>query len=317
MANDDDIFSNLNDGDKTVIGNNTPSPNNPNNSNHTILKPTPGGRRPANTTPGAPPPGNSMGINNPAGTGMPQRPMANLHNVLEQTENNSVLAVAKPLLSLLTRLSQTHQHNDVNGLHERTLQEIRNFDANAQQKGINSQQSMIGRYILCAAIDETVLNTPWGSNSTWPNKSMLSTFHRENTGGQKFFTLMERMQQNPGQNIDLLEMIAICLGLGFQGKYRVVQGGLGHLETIRTQLHQQIAMIRGEYQRDLSPNVEGIRLNKSVNQQIPLWVIGAIAGAIIVSAYIGFSISLNNEASPVLEKLELINPIEVTEEVEK
>ena len=308
MANDDDIFSNLNDGDRTVVGGNIPP------ANSTIIKPTPGGRRQSN----APPPGQGLGINNPAGnSALPQRPMANMHNVLEKTENNAVLAVAKPLLSLLTRLSQTHQHNDVNGLHERTLQEIRNFDANAQQKGINSQQSMIGRYILCAAIDETVLNTPWGSNSIWPNKSMLSTFHRENTGGQKFFTLMERMQQNPGQNIDLLEMIAICLSLGFQGKYRVVQGGPGHIETIRTQLHQQIAMIRGEYERDLSSKVAGIRINKSVVRNIPLWVVGAITGAIVISTYIGFSIALNNEAAPVLEKLELINPIKNTEDTKK
>ena len=304
MANDDDIFSQLNDGDKTVIGNNSPPAN-----GRTILKPTPGGKRPANSTATH---SNSMGINNPSP--MPQRPMANLHNVLDKTENNPIIAVAKPLLSLLTRLSQTHQHADVNSLHAMTLQEIRNFEANAQQKGINSQQSLIARYILCAAIDETVLNTPWGSNSIWPNKSMLSTFHRENTGGQKFFTLMERMQQNPGQNIDLLELIAICLALGFQGKYRVVQGGLGHIETIRTQLHQQIAMIRGEYDRDLSPHVQGIHINKAVDRNIPLWVIGAITGAIVISAYIGFSITLNKEAAPVLDKLEQINPIVVEQQ---
>ena len=304
MANDDDIFSQLNDGDKTVIGNNSAPAN-----GRTILKPTPGGKRPSNTTATH---NNNMGINNP--TPMSQRPMANLHNVLDKTENNPIIAVAKPLLSLLTRLSQTHQHNDVNSLHSLTLQEIRNFESNAQQKGIISQQSLIARYILCAAIDETVLNTPWGSNSIWPNKSMLSTFHRENTGGQKFFTLMERMQQNPGQNIDLLELIAICLALGFQGKYRVVQGGLGHIETIRTQLHQQIAMIRGEYDRDLSPHVQGIHINKAVDRNIPLWVIGAITGAIVISAYIGFSISLNNEAAPVLEKLEQINPIVVEQQ---
>jgi len=302
MANNDDIFSHLGESDRTIL---KPNPGGGGGGDKTILKPTPGGRGQTSPQPQA------------GFQATPQVPLNNLHNVLDKTDNNAILAVAKPILSLLTRLSQTHQHNDVNGLHSRTIQEIRNFEINAQQKGIEAQQIMIARYILCAALDETVLNTPWGSNSVWPRQSLLSTFHRESTGGEKFFTLMQRMQQNPGPNINLLELIALCLALGFQGKYRVVQGGVNHIETIRSQLHQQIAMFRGEYERDLSPHVNGVTVKRAADRNIPLWVVGAITGAIIISAYIGFSISLNNEAEPVLEKIQQINPVDINDSTEK
>jgi len=294
MANDDDIFSHLGNGDKTIL---RPTPR-PSGGDKTIIKPVPSGQQtqPTNAPPARP---------------MPQAPVANLHNILDKTDTNPIISVTKPLLSLLTRLSQTHQHNDVNSLHARTIQEIRSFEANAQQqKRIDPQHILIARYILCAAIDETVLNTPWGANSLWPSKSLLSTFHRENTGGQKFFTLMERMQQNPGVNIDLLELISLCLALGFLGKYRVVQGGLSHIETIRSQLHQQISMVRGEYERDLSPHSEGIHIKRAADRNVPLWVIGAIAGAIILAAYVSFSVALNGDAKPVLENIQNIFPIE-------
>jgi len=295
MADNNDIFSHLNNEDRTIL---KPSPGG--GGNKTVIRPMPGTQMPAGGMQNQAPP--------PAA-----RPV-NLHNVLDKSDNNPVIAVAKPLLSLLTRLSQTHQHQDVNGLHARTIQEIRNFEINAQQKGISSQQITIARYILCSAIDETVLNTPWGSNSSWPSQSMLSTFHRENTGGQKFFAILEKMQQNPAPNIDLLELIAVCLALGFQGKYRVVQGGLNHIETIRTQLHHQIALLRGEYERSLSLHCEGIKLKSAVDKNIPLWVIAAITGAIIIAAYIGFSVALKNDAAPVLQKLQEINQIEQTTE---
>ncbi|MDH3326236.1 MAG: type IVB secretion system protein IcmH/DotU [Gammaproteobacteria bacterium] len=298
MADDDDIFSQLGDNDRTIL---RPSPL-PSGGNKTIIKPTPGGMQQQNP--------NTYGAQTSPPAHMSQAPVANLHNVLDQTETNAIIAVARPLLSLLTRLSQSHQHNDVNGLHSRTIQEIRNFEVNAQQKGIDPQHILIARYILCAAIDETVLNTPWGANSLWPSKSLLSTFHRENTGGQKFFTLMERMQQNPGVNINLLELISLCLALGFIGKYRVVQGGQSHVETIRSQLHQQIAMVRGEYERDLSPHCEGVYIKRAADRNIPLWVIGAITGAIILAAYISFSVALNSDAEPVLEKIQTIYPTE-------
>jgi len=299
MSDDDDIFSHLGDNDRTIL---RPSPR-PSGGEKTILKPTPGGKRPQPTNTHQAQPG--------AAPNMAQAPVPNLHNVLDKTETNPIIAVTRPLLSLLTRLSQSHQHNDVNGLHARTVQEVRNFEANAQQKGIDPQHILIARYILCSAIDETVLNTPWGANSLWPSKSLLSTFHRENTGGQKFFTLMERMQQNPGANINLLELISICLALGFLGKYRVVQGGLSHIETIRSQLHQQISMIRGEYERTLSPHSRGVNLKRAADRDVPVWVIGAIAGAVILTVYIGISVSLNQNAEPVLQKIESIFPTEI------
>ncbi len=290
---DDDIFSNLGDNDRTIL---RPTPQ-PSGGNKTIIRPQPGMQStpPQATAPIAP---------------VPQAPAANLHNVLDKTDTNPIISVTKPLLSLLTRLSQSPQHSDVNNLHARTIQEVRSFETNAQQKGIDPQHILIARYILCAAIDETVLNTPWGANSLWPSKSLLSTFHRENTGGQKFFTLMERMQQNPGVNIDLLELISLCLALGFLGKYRVVQGGTAHVETIRSQLHQQIALVRGEYERELSPHSEGIHIKRAADRNVPLWVIAAISGAIIIAAYISFSLALNNDAAPVLENIESIFPIE-------
>jgi len=289
---DDDIFSNLGDSDRTIL---RPNPQ-PAGGNKTVLRPA-----------------SPVSQGNSSQSAILQTPAANLHNVLDKTDTNAVISVAKPLLSLLARLSQSHQHNDVNGLHSRTVQEIRNFETNAQQKGINPQQVLIARYILCAAIDETVLNTPWGANSLWPSKSLLSTFHRENTGGQKFFTLMERMQQNPAANIDLLELISLCLALGFLGKYRVMQGGITQIETIRSQLHQQISLIRGEYEHDLSPENEGVHIKSAADRNVPLWVIAAIAAAIILATYISFSIALNNEAKPVLQKIENIFPVETTQ----
>ncbi len=284
---DDDIFSQLGDDDKTVLGQG--------GGDKTILKPMPSGRRPASTA--MPPPQ------------MSEIPV-NLHKALDQTDRNVIVSLAKPLLSLLNRLSQTHQHNDVKGLYNRTIQEIRNFEAMCQQKGVPQQQMLIARYLLCSAIDEMVLNTPWGSTSFWPSKSLLMTFHKEATGGQKFFTILERLQQNPGANIDLLELIAICLALGFQGKYRVVDGGLNYLETIRTQLHQQIAMVRGEYERELSPAVSPIEIKRPMDRDVPLWVVGAVTGAIILSTYAGFNLALNKSAEPILQAINQINPIE-------
>jgi len=267
--------------------------------NDTFIKPIPGGFRS-----GSPSPSPSQGTKN-------VHPVPDIINLIQHTDNNPVVSLARPLLSILTRFSQTIHHNNVNILHARCIQEIRNFVAYAQQQGIDQQQLLLARYILCASIDEMVLNTPWGSNSAWPNQSLLSTFHKETTGGQKFFSILERLQTNSTVNINLLELISVCLALGFQGQYRVVNNGLGQLESIRIQLHQQIAMTRGQYEHQLSPHAQSpIRdARPVVKRGVPLWVIAAITGALILTVYLGFSFALNSDAKPVSQKLEQMSPL--------
>jgi len=296
---DDDLFTNFEpEGFGGSRGN---IPVNPDATS--FIKPSPGGRRPPKNA-------SRQSTNSPPSNESRPRSVADLIGASVKTDINQIMSLARPLLSVLTSLSQTHQHPNVNDLHSRTVQEIQNFVTNAQQQGIHPQQIQVAKYILCAALDETVLNTPWGSNSQWPGQTLQSIFHKENTGGEKLFTIMDRLSQNPAANIDLLELIAVCLALGFMGKYRVVNGGWSHVENIRIQLYQQIVRVRGEYERELSPHIQTplTRHKRSAEQKAPVWMIGAVTIAVIISIFVGFEIALTKEAQPVLDKLNIINP---------
>ena len=58
-------------------------------------------------------------------------------------------------------------------------------------------------------------------------------FHNETWGGEKFFVLLSRLTDRPGNNRDLLELLYVCLALGFEGRYRVLQNGKSQLEAVR------------------------------------------------------------------------------------
>jgi len=46
-------------------------------------------------------------------------------------------------------------------------------------------------YVLCSLLDETVLGTPWGSESVWAGQGLLIGFHNEAWGGEKFFLALK------------------------------------------------------------------------------------------------------------------------------
>ena len=82
---------------------------------------------------------------------------------------------------------------------------------------------------------------------------MLSTFHQETSGGEKFFLILDRIRQEPARNIDLLELYALCLAMGFEGKYRIQDNGRVRLDALREEVFHAIRGQRGD-----SGSAEGV-----------------------------------------------------------
>jgi len=264
-----------------------------NNGDRTVLRPSPGGQRRSGTgpIPTAASPGTAAAFSSLA------------------AGSNHLVDAAAQLIALIGRLKNITQHNDIAGLHRQMIQAIQNFENTARSNGASPEGIIAGRYALCAAIDEAVLNTPWGSSSLWSNQTMLSTFHQETSGGEKFFLILDRIRQEPARNIDLLELYALCLAMGFEGKYRIQDNGRVRLDALREELFQVVRGQRGEYERELSPHWRGHAAPKTaLRKQVPYWVIAALTGAVLLSIYIGFNWILHHSAAPVVERLERILP---------
>jgi type VI secretion system protein ImpK len=297
-----------------------------------IVKPNPGGQRAAQSpppgyvppAPQAPPPAQpgyqtpyQQPFQPPPQPAYQPPPAAGAYAAVETpTGPNPLTDAAARLLALIGRLKTMPHHNDVGGLHQQVTQEIRTFENNARNRGATPEAVLAARYALCAAIDEAVLNTPWGSTSVWSSHSMLSSFHQETGGGEKFFQILERVMMEPAKNVDLLELYSACLSLGFEGRYRILDNGRSQLESLRDELFRTIRTYRGDYERELSPHWHGLHTKMSRLRQVPLWVVAALAGAVMLGIYIGFNFILHNSAAPVLEQLEQISP-EATYQIEE
>jgi type VI secretion system peptidoglycan-associated protein len=157
---------------------------------------------------------------------------------------------------------------------------------------------------LKAIVDEAVLNTPWGNASVWRGHSLLSTFHNDTRGGEKFFVLLKEAAQDPAANRDLLELMYVCLALGFQGRYLVIDRGAEQLEELRARLFQILRAQRGEPERDLSPHWQGIVDRRNpLMRFVPLWVVAAVAAVLLLGLYVALSFSLNAASDPVFAQL--------------
>lgn len=213
---------------------------------------------------------------------------------------NPLLAAANALLVIVPQLRTTLQHPNPQALRDDLTQSIRTFEQTARLAGIASEKIIAARYMLCTLLDEVAASTPWGGSGMWAKHSLLVLFHGEASGGEKFFQLLSKLAENPKANRDILELIYVCLALGFEGRYRVQENGSSQLEALREQLAQILRKDRGEYERDLSPRWQAVATGRSkVLSIMPLWVSFAACGLIMLVVYLSFNYRVNAESDPV------------------
>lgn len=258
----------------------------------TIIRPIPGGKR-SDLRYSSPPPETNSSISS--------LPRLGRLNPLEKASSG--------LLALLTRLNTSQNQSDPVGLKNKIIKEIQQFQLNAQASGIDPDTISSSRYVLCTVLDEAVLSTPWGNSSGWSQQSLLSLFHKEVSGGERFFDLLKSLAQNPTKNRNLLELMYLCLALGFEGRYRIIENGKDKLISIREWLYRILQKERGIAETTLSPHWEGVTDRRNpLMRLIPLWVFGAIAAGLLAIMFSVFLFKLNNDSDPVFRQISSIKP---------
>ena len=218
--------------------------------------------------------------------------------------DNPLIHCSFGLLSLVTKLRKLPQHLAVGQLQQQVVGEIQSFENCALQKSASRSQVDIAKYFLCALIDETVLNTPWGHAGGWSNNSLSNFFFHETIAGNKFFQFLDRLKQQPAQNLDLLELAYLCLSLGFEGKFRDTGHGMHALEKERQELFLLIQRLKGDSVSELSIHWQGMRdLRNPLSRYVPLWVLVVVAGAVLMLVYMGYALAIRGTSDKVYDEL--------------
>src|SRR3984957_743886 len=224
---------------------------------------------------------------------------------------NPLLQAASPLLILMGRVRTMLSHPDIATLRRQSLEQIREFEERARAAGAAPETVLAARYVLCAAIDEAVLSTPWGNQSEWGEQTMLVTLHRETWGGEKFFDMLKKISGDPGRHIELMELQYVCLALGFAGKYQVADRGHARLAEVQSELYRQIRTFRGVPAADLSIHWRGMQDRRNpVIRYVPWWVIAAFTLVVLTGTFIFFHLRLTALSAPIDDRLAHIGLIE-------
>ncbi|MES5485433.1 type IVB secretion system protein IcmH/DotU [Bradyrhizobium sp. INPA03-11B] len=226
------------------------------------------------------------------------------HGLLEpKAVEDTLVSAAAPLLLVVARLRFINDA-DIGALHRGIVEQIRRFE----ERAVKHQASDVtaARYVLCALIDEAVMTTRWGAESAWSDNSLLNQFHNETWGGEKVFQILEHIQAEPAKYLALLKLISVCLLMGFEGKYRVVEGGREQLEDLRCEVERRLRDHATTPPAELSSQWRGTSARMGVRTYVPLRIVFTAAAVAVLIGFGLFWWRLSGELAPVEQLLDLI-----------
>ena len=225
---------------------------------------------------------------------------------------NPLVAAASPVLAAAVRVASGRtQPPDPERLRLAMVKAIRAFETEALATGLDTRSLRAARYALCATVDDMVLSTPWGSSSTWVQQSLTSVFHNEVIGGDRFFDILEQMQQDLGRHSPVVELMYLCTSLGFEGRYRVMPRGTAALTELRDGVYRTLRQRRGDFERELSPHWKGLAAGvRSLGNRIPLWAVALATLALAAIMYIFFTFMLAGMSDAAFSELFALPPKE-------
>jgi type VI secretion system protein ImpK len=280
----------------------------------TVIRPTPGGRRPRPAAPVAP------RADAPAERTAVHPQHQPRHQPRHQSQHvphlspqglgsiddrvNPILCLLSPLLNLVGKIQQTDQHPDLDDFHRYALDQIHYYESRSWGLEGDPDAAFYTSYALCSLIDEMVLNTPWGSTSRWGTDSLLVNIHQEGWGGEKFFTYLDELLKRPASQLWVLEFYYVCLALGFEGHYRQQASGQRDLARLQDELFTLIRRHRQEDETGLSPAWQGVADQRNtVIRYVPYWVVLAVLGVALLGGYLSYSWQINQVSDRALRAL--------------
>lgn len=130
--------------------------------------------------------------------------------------------LTKRCLDHVFLLQQPQAIADVARLHRSAADSVEALEPRARKAGFSAEHARAIKYALVALLDEVAQGQTGKISEHWENHLLQRDYFNEVRAGEGFFGHLERLleakRDDPGV-LDVLQVYATCLFIGFRGKY--------------------------------------------------------------------------------------------------
>ena len=217
--------------------------------------------------------------------------------------------LATDLFLIAIRMREAEDLGDPASLRKLVMYYLDLFKRNCKTAGIADDAVNEALYAIVALIDETVLSVPGACRDYWFGRPLQLDLFGDNIAGEEFYNRLQKLQAVAEKKKDSLEVYYLCLSLGFEGKYKIMNPE--ERNNLLEESGRKLRRAKIRISSGLSPHGNrtdsGAPQKKSGSGQFPLWMGGAIAGGACLVVYLILLILTSINLGSVLKIVERLN----------
>jgi type VI secretion system protein ImpK len=230
---------------------------------------------------------------------------------LPVARTNSLALTFQDVITVILRMRYgTQRVADATGFRA----SIRKMIASAVQEvrglGYSDATSHMALYAIIGFLDESVLNSQDPTFADWARRPLQEEMFGGHFAGETFFRQVSDLLNAPESSevADALELHALCLLLGYRGKYAF--GDHGEIHGILSRIRDKIFRIRGPLAMARLSEVPEIRFALKRDRWITtLWVTAAALALLIVVLFAIYTLTLGSGLSGIQGAALLVVPV--------
>jgi type VI secretion system protein ImpK len=155
--------------------------------------------------------------------------------------------IYQEIITAIERLRAGRQRVDNAALFRQQIKSaLKSAEQEAVSKGYPLDDARLATYALVAFLDESVQSSQNPAFADWSRELLQQELYNHTIAGEVFFENLDRLVLRPDshQLADLLEVYALCILLGFRGRYSEAYGIRGGPEAVRPVLEVVMDKIR-------------------------------------------------------------------------
>ncbi|HZP01416.1 MAG TPA: DotU family type IV/VI secretion system protein [Terriglobia bacterium] len=219
--------------------------------------------------------------------------------VTQRGENLALLY--QEILTAIVRLRFNRQVvTDAGAFRAQIRTAIESAQSEAVRRGYSPEDSRMAAFAVVAFLDESILNSSNAAFSDWPRMPLQEELFGTHLAGEMFYQVVERLlsRRDSVDVADLLEVYALCLMLGFRGRYSM--SGPEALRPMIEAMMEKIHRVRGTsyiLSPAWAPPAESVQTRASDPWVLRLLFGVAATFVLALALFVAFTVSLGSGAS--------------------
>jgi type VI secretion system protein ImpK len=214
--------------------------------------------------------------------------------------------LATDLFLIVIRMREAEELGDPAALRKLIMYFIDLFKKNCITAGLGKDAVDEAVYAIVALIDETVLSVPGACRDYWFDRPLQLDLFGDNIAGEEFYIKLQKILAQAEKKKDVLEIYYLCLSLGFEGKFKIMNPE--ERTVLLEETGRKLRRTKIRVSSNLSPHgnrTDYIRPQKKISGfGIPIWVGAVAAAGLTVAVYLTCMLMSSMKLESVLNIVE-------------